>query len=104
MRTRMMLTLAAFAVGAALLLPAPRAQAVTLPAPSAIGTAAVQVDPVEKASGYVCRRYWNGYVWVRRCFYRYGGPYYGPSYGPYYRPYYRPYRPYYYGRRYYWRW
>ncbi|MFN3656307.1 MAG: hypothetical protein ACK4UO_03495 [Pseudolabrys sp.] len=102
MRTKMMLTLAAAAVAAALLLPAPRAQAVTLPAPSGIGAAAEQVDPVEKArSVYVCRRYWNGYRWVRRCRWVNVRPYYyGP--GPYYAPpYYGPYRPY---RRYYRRW
>ena len=91
MRTTMMNALGVAAVAAALLLPTPRAQALTPGSASGMAAAAGQIDSVEKARMvYVCRNYWNGYRWVRRCRYVavYEGPYYGPT-GPYY---YRGYR------------
>lgn len=53
--------------------------------------AALKDKSAAQEVAYVCRRVWNGYRWVRRCYHT------GPRY--YYRPhYYRPYRSH---RRYY---
>jgi len=93
MRTTIITALAAAAVATALFLPTQRAEAIT---PARIAAAADAISHVEKTRAvWVCRRFWNGYRWVRRCRWvnvYYGGPYYyGPSYGPYYGygPYYR---------------
>jgi hypothetical protein len=67
---------------------APRAQAMTAPAPAGLG-AAIDESRLTEDVAYVCRRWWNGYRWVRSC--RYRPSYYG----------YRPYRHRY---RYYRRW
>lgn len=90
MRTARMITLAAGAIALALLLPAKPADAMTLPAPSGLATAAQGTNAVEQVRT-VCRRYWNGYRWRSRCWWVGPGRYYGP--GPYYygpRRYYGP--------------
>jgi hypothetical protein len=75
----------AIAAGAAVvtgsLLAAPRADAMTAPAPAGLG-AAINETTLSERVAYVCRRSWNGYRWVRRCYYT------RPSYRHYrYRPY-----------------
>lgn len=80
------LTIAAAAtLAAAGSLLASRAEAMTATAPAGLG-AAVDEARLAESIAYVCRNYWNGYRWVRRCYYT--------------RPYYRPYR-YYRRHRYY---
>ena len=86
MRSTMIKALVLGALAAALLLPANRAEAATIPGVSGIALAAEQLDAVDKVRQvWVCRNYWNGYRWVRRCRWVtvYYGPYYGPQ-GPYY--------------------
>jgi hypothetical protein len=67
MRIPTMMSLAAGALAVALLLPAPRAEAMTLPLPSGIAEAAQDLDAVDQVRT-VCRRYWNGYRWRTRCY------------------------------------
>lgn len=52
--------------------------------------AAVKDKSAAQEVAYVCRRFWNGYRWVRRCYHTGPRVYYRPHY---YRPhYYRPHR------------
>ncbi len=86
MRMTMLKALAAATVAAALLLPASQAQALTPAASSGIAAAADQIGSIEKTRlVQVCRTFWNGYRWVKRCRWVtvYSGPYQGPC-GPYY--------------------
>ena len=69
--------------GAGSLMSANRAEAMTLNG-SSLG-AAVQENSATEQVAYVCRRYWNGHYWVRRCYHT-APRYYAP------RRYYRPYR------------
>lgn len=73
------------------------ASAIPLAAPAGLAAADAQTGMAENVA-LVCRRAWNGYRWVRRCYntgpvYRYSAP---PMYQYYYpapRMYYRPWRP-----------
>lgn len=89
---RTTLSLAVGAVAAALLMSAPAANALTLPAPAGLAGAGEAANPIEQVRT-VCRSYWNGYRWRQRCYRTY--PHYGYRYG--YRPYRYGYRSYRYG-------
>jgi hypothetical protein len=65
-----------------------RAEALPLPGAAGLGTAAQ--SGLTHDVRYVCRPVWNGWRWVRSCYWVPGPRYFGPR--PYYRPY-RPYRP-----------
>jgi len=79
MRKTLLAVAAAATLCAAGALTADRAEAMTLPLPAGIATAIGQTSSVDQAR-YVCRSHWNGFRWVRHCFWR-PGPYWG---GPYY--------------------
>jgi hypothetical protein len=92
---RIFVAIAAAAALLSLLSFAPnRAEAMTLPAPSALQTTLEGANMVEQAA-YVCRRRCNRRGCWRSCYWTAPAPYYG-----YYRPYYYG-RPYYH-RRWWW--
>lgn len=88
MRRYLIAASAIAAIAGAVVLSAPRAEAMTLPGAVAAPKAAEDVR-------LVCSRSWNGYRWVKTCYetgpsyYSGGGDYYAPP-----RTYYPP-RPYY---------
>ena len=88
MRKTMLAAVTAAIVAAAGAFMADRAEAMTMPAPAGLSGAAEALGGNVEQVRYVCRRWWNGYRWRSRCFWRPGG-YYRP-----YRGYYRPYRGY----------
>lgn len=51
--------------------------------------AAVKENSATEPVAYVCRRFWNGYYWVRRCYHTGPRVYYAPRV---YRPHRRVYR------------
>jgi hypothetical protein len=87
MHKTMIKMLAFGAATAALLMPAPRAEAAAMR--GTIGAAAEQINPVEQARTVrVCQRYWNGYRWRTRCRYVTVAPrpyYYYNPFWPFYR-------------------
>jgi len=91
MRRLILAAIAAISLAGAMTVTGNRANAMTLPGVTGVPA---QTESV----ALVCRRVWNGWAWVRRCwrtgptYYGYYGPrYYGPRFyrrwG--YRPYYR---------------
>lgn len=99
MRKLMLMSFAAFALGAGALL-APAAQAAPIGPSSGLATAA-QDSTLTQDVAYVCRRVWRYGHWQRSCWWRPGPSYYrgygfyGPRYysGPRWR-HHRPYRHY----------
>jgi hypothetical protein len=67
----MAIVAAATIVGAGSLLPS-QASAMSAPAPAGLAAATGEVNLADPVA-YVCRRFWNGYRWVRNCYYRRGG-------------------------------
>ena len=96
MRRLLVAVAAAVSIAATTFLVAGRAEAMPLPGAAGLGAAA-QNDLIQDVR-MVCRSVWNGYGYVRQCYWVPGRPvpypYYGYSYGPpppyFYRP--RPYR------------
>jgi hypothetical protein len=80
MRTRTIITLAVGAIALTLMLPTPRSQAMTLPAPAGIADQAQDTGLVTNVRT-VCRGYWRHGRYYRRCWWV------GPPRGYYYRPY-----------------
>lgn len=81
---RMMIAAATAAVLAgAGMLAGGSAQAMTMPGASALASASADNSAVQDVR-LVCRRYWNGYFWARRCFET--GPRFYPAPRRYYRP------------------
>jgi hypothetical protein len=66
MRTRTIITLAVGAIALTLMLPTPRSQAMTLPAPAGIAQATQDTGVVTNVRT-VCRTYWRHGRMYRRC-------------------------------------
>lgn len=88
MRTKTIFALAAGAIALTLMLPTPRSQAMTLPAPAGIAQATEGTSAVQEVR-YVCRRYWNGYRWRSRCWWVGPRPHYYRPWRHHHRRYYR---------------